>query len=300
MATRLNSGQLEFVANASSYATYLTNPGLTLTSGATSQVSQSASQPSQQPEGLDELVCSRPDFASAPVLAEKPKRFECPQCPSKFQTKWNAAKHVKVVHLKEKLHRCDICQHTFGARNNLKRHREDVHLKIRKHHCTVCAQSFGQRATLKRHLSLKHKFEVEGNSYRSKGKVEVERTSLLSDEGTASMLSKGLSSVLDESLVHANESNTQNTSDISPAFQEESSSIRFEATHGMSISDSGASRIGYQGHALVPGQLYAAAQIPGKSQAAMMVEEDYVGNSVIRADLVAAVELFLLNPYSWQ
>ena len=116
-------------------------------------------------------------------LPEGPKRFDCPQCPCLFQTKWNAAKHVKVVHLKERLHRCDICQRTFGARNNLKRHNEDVHLKIRKHYCTICAQSFGQRATLKRHMSLKHNLQVEGDAYRSKGGRVVEREPKLGDEG---------------------------------------------------------------------------------------------------------------------
>lgn len=107
------------------------------------------------------------------ATADPRRHFSCVKCPERsFRTKWNAEKHRRSVHEKERSFMCSLCDHRCSAKSNLKRHVRDVHEKLRQHRCTWCAQTFAQRATLKRHLAKKHNRIVDDNahaSYRLKG-----------------------------------------------------------------------------------------------------------------------------------
>lgn len=152
------------------------SPSVASTSWTTSEVSQTSAPlpPQQQKSGLvtiaghsSRLVTGTSVQSSAESTKESPLGFGCTLCSRQFKTKWNAEKHLKVVHMKELCFACDVCGRSFGARSNLQRHKRDVHAKIRAHACDICGQAFGQRATLKRHLSLRHKCVVDGNAFVS-------------------------------------------------------------------------------------------------------------------------------------
>jgi len=55
-------------------------------------------------------------------------RYECPECGRKFGEKCHRTKHIKAVHLGEKIYKCHKCGMKFGRKGSLKRHLMSVNV----------------------------------------------------------------------------------------------------------------------------------------------------------------------------
>jgi len=55
-------------------------------------------------------------------------RYECPECGRKFGEKCHVTKHIKAVHLGEKMYKCHKCGMKFGRKGTLNRHMMSVNV----------------------------------------------------------------------------------------------------------------------------------------------------------------------------
>ncbi len=91
------------------------------------------------------------------------KPYRCTDCNSAFSIRGNLDKHVRRVHLKEKLFKCHTCLKEFASKQGLDIH-SVVHSNERPYCCTMCAKSYKRAQTLKDHMevhSVDHKYKCE-------------------------------------------------------------------------------------------------------------------------------------------
>lgn len=80
----------------------------------------------------------------------------CHICVSRFKTRSDKNRHIRIVHERMRPYPCDECDARFSEKNKLRRHKETVHQKLRPFRCPVCRISFGELGNLRQHCSSIH------------------------------------------------------------------------------------------------------------------------------------------------
>eukprot|EP00177_Eucheuma_denticulatum_P006454 GFKZ01011761.1.p2 GENE.GFKZ01011761.1~~GFKZ01011761.1.p2 ORF type:complete len:286 (-),score=22.17 GFKZ01011761.1:1769-2626(-) len=97
------------------------------------------------------------------LVHRRERNFQCTEegCGRLFGQKSNLNSHIKAVHLKEKPYPCEEpgCGKKFSQKSGLKAHVKTVHRKERPFECEECGSSFGHRGDLNRHVRVLHKKE---------------------------------------------------------------------------------------------------------------------------------------------
>ena len=103
---------------------------------------------------------------SSPIkFLEGLKGQVCDTCGKSFAQVTNLRKHIRQIHLGEKLF-CDKCLRPFSQASNLKTHINTVHNGQKNHTCDSCGKSFSQATNLKTHIKKAHNGEGM-NRFRS-------------------------------------------------------------------------------------------------------------------------------------
>lgn len=71
-------------------------------------------------------------------LHHRNKPVSCPECFKILPNNAKLAKHVRTIHLKQKLHPCNLCDKGFKDRQRLVEHVTAVHHKIKPYLCDFC------------------------------------------------------------------------------------------------------------------------------------------------------------------
>ena len=86
---------------------------------------------------------------------DKLKEFECEEngCDAIFSQKQALDKHIKIVHLGEKILQCQYCDNWFSQSGNLRIHIETVHEKKKPFWCDICQKGISAKRAYEDHLA---------------------------------------------------------------------------------------------------------------------------------------------------
>ena len=86
---------------------------------------------------------------------DKIKEFACQEndCDAVFSQKQALDKHIKTVHLGEKIFQCHYCDNWYSQSGNLKVHIETVHEKKKAFWCEICQKGISAKRAYEDHLA---------------------------------------------------------------------------------------------------------------------------------------------------
>lgn len=83
------------------------------------------------------------------------KDVSCEVCGKVFHCIANKKRHIKVIHLNQRLFVCRICSKRFGSLLELENH-EPLHSDEKNLQCTNCEEKFKTKAMVQRHIRAEH------------------------------------------------------------------------------------------------------------------------------------------------
>ncbi|XP_069363779.1 zinc finger protein 879-like isoform X3 [Maniola hyperantus] len=95
----------------------------------------------------------------------------CPICPERFNSNYQRAKHLRIVHNQTSgVFKCDTCGREYDLKYRLLVHMRSVHMQERSHECGICHSKFFSKYCLSRHMAThtgkkNFKCEVCGKAY---------------------------------------------------------------------------------------------------------------------------------------
>ena len=84
------------------------------------------------------------------------EKIFCPQCMRGFSQASNLKTHINTIHNGQRDHRCDSCRKAFYRKEHLTTHINSVHNGQKDHKCDSCGKVCSYAGDLKRHMNKVH------------------------------------------------------------------------------------------------------------------------------------------------